>query len=538
MTMGVYQALLQKALGLPLDLLADIVRAGQEISWGGDKMFAEALRQRSQERVAARQAAGGASGPIFGGGAAVDDNRPLQRKSAQTALDLDELAALLEHAGPFSRHFPNYEYRAEQVQMLRAVARAFSEGRHLIVEAGTGTGKSVGYLIPAAMWAKQNGERVVISTNTLNLQDQLVRKDIPDLQVALDLDFKVAVLKGRSHYLCPRRLETLRRHGPKTADEMKLLAKVLVWLHETQGQTDAAGLPLQEISMGPHEQAVWLRVSAEDEGCTSEMCQSKMHGVCPFYRARKAAQAAHVVIVNHALLLADIAAENRVIPEYKYLVIDEAHHLEAATTDGLSFEVNRPDLERRLRDLGGPNAGLFAARWPPIPAPRCRPTSMPAWITKSTAPTRLPPRPGRCRRFFEGVAHLWKSSATLSRWANTPSRCASSRPRAASLLGAGGVWSGTTCGGAGAAGGDRAAAGRRADRAGTSTSSRSATICSRPTSAASRHLAELSPARRPGGQARTAHDLLGRGSPRSRPGQPARRAAACRPAGPKAPVAG
>src|SRR5262249_26688034 len=204
-------ALFEKAQQLPLELLAEIIRAGQEISWGGDLILSEALRVRAQERAAARQVAGGAYGPLFGASANGDDNRALQRKSSQTALDVDELAALLEHAGPFSRHFPNYEYRAEQVQMLRAVARAFSEGRHLMVEAGTGTGKSVGYLIPAAMWARQNGERVVISTNTLNLQDQLVRKDIPDLQIALDLDFKVAVLKGRRHYLCPRPLETLRR---------------------------------------------------------------------------------------------------------------------------------------------------------------------------------------------------------------------------------------------------------------------------------------------------------------------------------------
>src|SRR5579859_1563575 len=406
MTMGVYHALFAKAMALPLDLLAEIVRAGEEISWGGELILSEALRTRMQQQTAARQAAGGAYGPMFGNGAGGHDERPLQRKSSQTALDLDELAALLEHAGPFARHFPNYEYRAEQVQMLRAVARAFTEGRHLIVEAGTGTGKSVGYLIPAALWAKQNGERVVISTNTLNLQDQLIRKDIPDLQQALDLDFRVAVLKGRSHYLCPRRLETLRRHGPKTADELRVLAKVLVWLHETRGQTDELGLPLAEISMGPHERAVWLRISAEDEGCTGEMCQSKMHGVCPFHRARKAAQAAHVVIVNHALLLADIAAENRVIPEYRYLIVDEAHHLEAATTDGLSFEVNRPDLERRLRDLGGPSAGLLgqiaantrAALAPDVYARVEREINR----AYETATTAL----GLVRRFFESVAQF------------------------------------------------------------------------------------------------------------------------------------
>jgi DNA polymerase-3 subunit epsilon/ATP-dependent DNA helicase DinG len=351
-TVAVYRALYNRALELPLDVLAEIVNVGEEIEWGAGLVFEDALRARSKERVAPRKAKAGASGPLFEQGA---DARPLQRKAELAPLDVDELAALLEHAGPFSKHFPNYEFRAEQVEMLRAVARAFSEGRHLMVEAGTGTGKSVAYLIPAAQWALQNGERVVVSTNTLNLQDQLVHKDIPDLQAALGLDFRAAVLKGRSNYLCPRRLENMRKHRPKNADEMRLLAKVLVWLNRPNEDGSSADLSLS----GPGERAAWLRLSAEDENCTSEMCQSKMHGACPFYRAHRAAQAAHLVIVNHALLLADIAAENRVIPDYRYLIVDEAHHLEAATTDGLSFEVGRADVERYLKDLGGPNAGLL-----------------------------------------------------------------------------------------------------------------------------------------------------------------------------------
>ena len=353
-TVEVYRALFQKALALPLETLAEIVSLGENIAWGAGLVFEEALRARSKEKVGPRRARGGAVGPLFpdkGRG-----ERPLQPVETITPLDVDELAALLEHAGPFSKHFPNYEFRAEQVQMLRAVAAAFSEGRHLLVEAGTGTGKSVAYLIPAAQWAMQNGERVVVSTNTINLQDQLINKDVPDLQQALGMDFRAAVLKGRSNYLCPRRVDNLRKHGPKSAEELRVLAKVLVWTQESDGQTaERAELSLS----GPGERAAWLRLSAEDEGCTTDMCQNKMHGVCPFYRAHRAAQAAHVIVVNHALLLADIASENRVLPEYKYLIVDEAHHLEAATTDGLSFAASRADLERRLRDLGGPRSGLL-----------------------------------------------------------------------------------------------------------------------------------------------------------------------------------
>lgn len=360
-TVAVYHVLYRKALELPLDLLAEIVHLGREIEWGGGPIFEDALRDRSKETVPARQSPGGAVDPLFAGRdrASGRDERALQRKAATTPLDVDELAALLEHGGPFARQFPNYEHRSEQVQMLRAVSQAFSNGKHLIVEAGTGTGKSVGYLIPAAHWALQNGARVVVSTNTLNLQDQLIRKDIPDLQYALGLDFRVAVLKGRGNYLCPRRLENMRRHGPASAEELRVLAKVLVWLHEARDNLDPIGRPLTELSLNIGDHATWMRLSAEDEGCTTDTCQSKMHGVCAFHRARKAAQAAHVIVVNHALLLADIASEGRVIPEYDYLVVDEAHHLEAAATDGLSFESNRWDLERDLRELGGPSSGLL-----------------------------------------------------------------------------------------------------------------------------------------------------------------------------------
>jgi Rad3-related DNA helicase len=110
--------------------------------------------------------------------------------------------------------------------MLRSICRALNNDQHLMVEAGTGTGKSFAYLIPAAMWGMQNGLRVVISTNTINLQDQLIKKDIPDLCAALNVDLRAAVLKGRSNYLCPRRLDSFRQRGPDNAEEMRILAKV------------------------------------------------------------------------------------------------------------------------------------------------------------------------------------------------------------------------------------------------------------------------------------------------------------------------
>jgi DNA polymerase-3 subunit epsilon/ATP-dependent DNA helicase DinG len=138
-------------------------------------------------------------------------------------------------------------------------------------------------------------------------------------------------MKGRSNYLCPRRLEIMRHRGPQNADEMRVLAKVLVWL-----PTSETG-DRNEINLnGPSEREVWSRLSAEDDGCTTDNCL-KRDGICPFYRARMAAQNAHILIVNHALLLADVATGNKVLPEYDYLIVDEAHHMEEATTNALSF---------------------------------------------------------------------------------------------------------------------------------------------------------------------------------------------------------
>ncbi|MBL8051695.1 MAG: hypothetical protein JNM46_10780, partial [Anaerolineales bacterium] len=182
--------------------------------------------------------------------------------------------AVLEYGGPFSQYFESYEHRGEQVEMLKAVANALSTGGHLMVEAGTGVGKSFAYLVPAALFAFQNNTRVVVSTNTINLQDQLIKKDIPDLQAALNLNVRAAVLKGRSNYLCPRRLQYLRSHGPANATEMRVLAKIIVWqLDNPSG--DRNDLNLQ----GPLEREVWSRLSAEDDNCTTESCLGRMGGV-------------------------------------------------------------------------------------------------------------------------------------------------------------------------------------------------------------------------------------------------------------------
>lgn len=346
-THRVYTRLYELALEMPIEVLAEIVRLGDDVeNWMGYGLFFDALRARTKEVVPAQKGRQGFFGPLLDR-RPPQDLPPLNPEEELMPLDPEEVASILEYGGEFSKYFDHYEQRPEQVEMLRAVTDAISRGQHLLVEAGTGVGKSFAYLIPAALWSMQNGMRVVISTNTINLQDQLISKDIPDLQEALDIDLFATILKGRSNYLCPRRMEILRRRGPANAEEMRVLAKVIVWLYQG-GSGERVDINLN----GPIEREIWSRMSAADDGCTADNCLKYTGGACPFYRSRQAAQSSHIIIVNHALLLADVATGNRVLPDYEYLIVDEAHHLEGATTNALSFRATQTDMVRLLREFG------------------------------------------------------------------------------------------------------------------------------------------------------------------------------------------
>ena len=349
-TMAVFNRLFEIARELPMDMVEEIVRLSEPLAWDAAWMFDEVLKAQSKEGVKARRVKKKDAGAWF------DESKypPLDNPENPIPLDAEEIASVLEYGGPFSQFFQSFEQRPEQVEMLRAVTNALSYGSHLMVEAGTGVGKSFAYLVPAALFAKQNNTRVVVSTNTINLQDQLIQRDLPNLSQALNLDFRFAVLKGRSNYLCPRRLESLRHFGPRTSDEMRVLAKVMVWqLNNQSGDRSELNLT------GPAEREVWVRISAEDDACTTETCIKRTGGACPFHKAKTASQSAHVLVVNHALLLSDIATGSKVLPEYSHLIIDEGHHLETATTSSLSFKLNQYDLERMMKEIGGSSSGVL-----------------------------------------------------------------------------------------------------------------------------------------------------------------------------------
>ncbi|MFN3491625.1 MAG: exonuclease domain-containing protein, partial [Anaerolineales bacterium] len=228
-TQAAYIRLLDLARELPIDVLQEIVELGNFVDWDSGWVFERILHDIAKQGVKQKKTFRASSSKRRLDSTPQKDAPPIQKTEEPLPLDPEEVASILEYGGQFSQYFEAYEHRAEQVEMLKAVSNALSHGGHLMVEAGTGVGKSFAYLVPAALFAVQNNTRVVVSTNTINLQDQLIKKDIPDLQAALNLDVRAAVLKGRVNYLCPRRLEFMRKNGPSNANEMRVLAKIIVW---------------------------------------------------------------------------------------------------------------------------------------------------------------------------------------------------------------------------------------------------------------------------------------------------------------------
>jgi DNA polymerase-3 subunit epsilon/ATP-dependent DNA helicase DinG len=351
LTIELFLALRERALQIPLAQLDEIVQAGQRLGWPEALFFEEVLAERARKAFTGDELRQRGRLPKLFKPPKLE-GRAVVAKEKLVPLDEDVVAGMIQPGGNFSHVFEGFEHRPEQEEMTVAVAQAFNDGDHVLIEAGTGTGKSIGYLLPAAFWAVENGRRVVISTNTINLQDQLIHKDIPELQKSLPFELRAAVRKGRSNYLCTRLFQQLRRSGPSSADEMALYARILLWLTKTE-TGDVAELPLRT----PGERLAWSRLNGENAVCTLEQCATER---CPLSLARQRAEQAHIVIVNHALLLSDVANENHVLPSFVDLIIDEAHHLESAVTNGLSFRADRRFLETVLEEISKPRAGLLA----------------------------------------------------------------------------------------------------------------------------------------------------------------------------------
>ncbi len=390
-----YLKCFERACDLPREVLEEIARVADMSGWPLSDFWRDAVEQQQRGTFSTSLGAklkrqlGGAKRTNLVRRLAATDHMPLKPKDVIEPLNVDKVAQLLGNDGPFAKQFPGYEARQPQVDMLRQVVQTFNDGGDVFIEAGTGTGKSVAYLVPSMLWAMQNGTRVVISTNTINLQEQLAAKDVPTVISVLGAEGRAAVMKGKGRYLCPNRLADLRRNGPKTLDEVRVLTKILIWLPNTlTGDSDELFIP------SPGERAAFQHLSAQNPICNMNTCSASD---CFFHQARRQAESAHVVIVNHALLLADIAVENRALPEFKYLVVDEAHHLEAAATDSLTYNIDRDEVGRMLGELGRTTGRKPSGLLPDI-ASKCR-TSLP--VEKSAPLETL------CDKSLQAVGGVW-----------------------------------------------------------------------------------------------------------------------------------
>jgi ATP-dependent DNA helicase DinG len=250
--------------------------------------------------------------------------------------------------GLIARAHPEYEYRPGQIQMAETVLRAFEQKRHLIVEAGTGTGKTLAYLVPAIAAAVGRGGRVVISTGTKNLQEQLMEKDIPFLQRVLPRKFSAAYMKGRSNYACLQRIKRAENSPVlEGLDELDYFDEVREWVRESQTGDRAELLGL------PENLSFWRHIDARSEICVGQKCPD--YDACFITRMRKTAMDADIVIVNHHLFFADLALRNseygQVLPDYSAVVFDEAHLVEDVAAEYFGAQVSNYQIEDLVRDL-------------------------------------------------------------------------------------------------------------------------------------------------------------------------------------------
>jgi ATP-dependent DNA helicase DinG len=247
-----------------------------------------------------------------------------------------------------------YEFRPQQLEMAAAVQEALQSNRHLMVEAGTGVGKSFAYLLPVIDWAVKNKRRVVISTHTISLQEQLIEKDIPLLQSVYPDEFVAVLVKGRSNYLCQRRLEQTRRRQDALFESDR--QRESLWMVEEWAGNTTDG-SLADLPNLP-EPGVWDKVCAEHGNCLGKKCN--FYAKCFWQSAKRRMQGGRILIVNHALFFADLAlrmAGVNYLPKYDAVVLDEAHTVEAVAGDHFGIKVTESGIRYQLRMLYDPGKG-------------------------------------------------------------------------------------------------------------------------------------------------------------------------------------
>jgi len=258
---------------------------------------------------------------------------------------IDWIVDCFSPGGILEQNLNGYESRPGQMKMAKLIAEGLTSSQHVVVEAGTGTGKSFAYLIPCLWSAKKTGQKVVVATHTIPLQEQLQKKDIPILETILPFNVKVSILKGKSNYCCLKRVQGCLANPREVSREEQRLAllSILVWMRETLTGD------LQELSKVPGLLQIWPSLNADNEACIPGRCSKA--GACFLLRARKKAEEADLLIVNHSLLFSDLKTDYNVLPEYHQLVIDEAHQIYQTALQHLGSDMSLENVTRVLDNI-------------------------------------------------------------------------------------------------------------------------------------------------------------------------------------------
>ena len=282
----------------------------------------------------------------------------------QPRLNIEAALSILGPAGPLAGNLKGFESRPEQVAMMRNILDAYNHNQIALIEAGTGTGKSIAYLIPALLWAVQTKERTVISTNTITLQEQLLHKDIPLLTKALNLDVHTVLVKGMHNYICLRKFDEVQQESLLlTPQEVRELEGIDAWKENTQDGSRSS-LPFTPTH------ALWEKLSAESDTCTRNNCPYFQK--CHFFKARKDAQEAQILLVNHSLLFSDLALRNDneagkdvgILPNYTRIILDEAHNIEHTATEFFASNTSQLDILRLMARLTTEKGGNAQGKLP------------------------------------------------------------------------------------------------------------------------------------------------------------------------------
>lgn len=273
-----------------------------------------------------------------------------KKETVSEKLNVAETVSYLSKDGPLSKIFENYEERSSQMELLKNITEVFNCDSVGVFEAGTGVGKSFAYLIPSMLWSLKNKERVVISTGTINLQQQLIEKDIPIAEKIIGQDVKAVLVKGRQNYVCLRRLSEVINEPDLFDSDKDELETIYKWTKKTKNGSKS------DLSVQPPE-SVWQRVNSEADVCMGMRC--KHYAKCFVMKMKKEASEANLLIVNHHLLFADIQSRldgagfegSAVLPSYKRLVFDEAHGIEEAATSFFSGNLSRFKIIKQLNLL-------------------------------------------------------------------------------------------------------------------------------------------------------------------------------------------